>query len=125
MNCFRIVFKPDPQLSLDAYNHLIESFIHNAVQANNLQFGGGGDLRLWEGVAECGDENDDKVSTAQIQAVKTWLDDEPHIWDYMVSEGFECEPIDDEFVAKLEALIQVAETSGVNSEKVDHLIKAL
>jgi uncharacterized protein YggL (DUF469 family) len=124
MNCFSVVFKPNPHLSLDAYNHLIEAFIHNAIEANSLQFGGGGDRGLWKGVAESSDENDDQVSDAQLQAIRSWLDDQPFILDYTVSEGFESEPIDDEFVAKLENLVQAAET-GINSEEFDRLFNEL
>ena len=82
---FHIQFTIPTELATDERNRLVDAFILQAIETNELQFGGGGPAHEWSGFAESGNESNDIVTESQRHAVIEWLRTHPPILQYSVS----------------------------------------
>lgn len=123
ITCFKITFTFSADLTVEQRNELLDKFIRNAIEANGLQFGGGGSDNIWDGTAEPGGETDE-VSEAQRSSVIAWLKNEPRVLHYFVGERYEEKPIDDIFVAKLERITKAME-AGLPNDEIKRMVDEL
>lgn len=81
---FKAGFRFSKRLGRHARNELLDRFIEKAVEANGLQFGGGGGDDEWHGFLAL---NHPRGSTDEThrQAVEKWFIQEPDILAYYVS----------------------------------------
>jgi uncharacterized protein YggL (DUF469 family) len=63
-------------------NTVIEAFIAEAIESNDLVFGGGGSGNWQRGIAEPYSKND--ATEAQRQAVADWLRNHPRVVEFVV-----------------------------------------
>jgi uncharacterized protein YggL (DUF469 family) len=93
---FEVRFRMAPRLSMRARNAVIEAFITEAIEGNDLQFGGGGGGQWWEGIAE--PHSTLAATEAQRQAVEAWLAHHPRVVE------FEVGPLESDKVASEETV---------------------
>ena len=79
----RVRFRFSPDLSTDDRNRLIDDFTREAIEANGLQFGGGGSKNIWEGFVAL-DAPRGSVTEDHRQKVIQWLEANPKILEYEV-----------------------------------------
>ena len=72
-------------LGNDVRNALLDRFIIEAIEANGLQFGGGGGADIWSGFADVA-RYPFKIEEEQRLAVKGWLASQEEILEYFVGE---------------------------------------
>jgi uncharacterized protein YggL (DUF469 family) len=80
-------------LSTQDRNAVIEAFITEAIEGNDLQFGGGGGGDWQSGIAEPHSTN--AATEAQCRAVVAWLQQHPWVVEFAVGplgDGEEAEP---------------------------------
>ncbi len=65
-------------------NDLLDRFIAEAIEANGLQFGGGGEA-IWSGFAEPADWPG-TISANQRSAIDAWIASNPEIIEHFVGE---------------------------------------
>jgi len=82
---FELSFDIPGDLSGDDRNALLDDFITDAIEANDLQFGGGGSGATWSGFAVL-DRQRGSTTEDQRQAVLKWLEDHPNVSNIMVGE---------------------------------------
>ena len=80
---FNIQFNIKPELTDATKNNLIDRFLTEAIEANGLQFGGGG-LDIWEGFA-CLDGRG-TATDQHRELVRSWLNGTPEITEFHISE---------------------------------------
>ena len=124
MKCFKVVLRFEKTLGLEQRNARLESFTEQAIDANELQCGGGGHEDVWDVAVESGRDDVDDVTEAQRQAVIDWLEAEPKVLDYVVGDLYDDEPIDDEFVERLERVVDAME-QGESRQQVERLLDEL
>ena len=73
------------QLLVSDRESLIDRFIAEAIEANGLQFGGGGSGSIWSGFAEPADWPG-TISEDQRSAVEAWIASAPEIVERFVGE---------------------------------------
>ncbi|MDP6636835.1 MAG: 50S ribosome-binding protein YggL [Phycisphaerae bacterium] len=66
-------------------NNLLDRFVAEAIEANGLQFGGGGGGSVWSGFAEPVNWPG-SISDDQRSAVETWIASQPEIVERFVGE---------------------------------------
>lgn len=74
----------DFELNNKDRNDLLDKFIHEAIEANGLVFGGGGGNNTWEGFVTL-DADRGSVSEIQREKVIGWLSKNSMIRQYEVS----------------------------------------
>jgi len=79
---FPVRFSFSKQLSLDERNSLLEDWIRLAIEANGLQFGGGGTSNIWEGFVEL--EGRGSAADKHRRIVEEWLLKETRVLDHEV-----------------------------------------
>jgi uncharacterized protein YggL (DUF469 family) len=79
----RLRFEFLPDLSLDDRNKLVLDFIHEAIEQNGLQFGGGGSTNIWEGFATL-DAPRGSVTEAHREKMIQWFRANPKVREYEV-----------------------------------------
>ncbi|MDH3347506.1 MAG: YggL family protein [Desulfobulbaceae bacterium] len=72
------------EIPQEMQNNLLDRFIKEAIEANDLQFGGGGHLR-WAGFAEP-QAWPGSISSQQRAAIASWLEAEQDIVQHYVGE---------------------------------------
>ena len=79
---FSVSFQTEATLSTDERDSLLDAFIV-MIEANGLQFGGGG-LDQWEGFVAL----DSRGTATELhrQVVQRWLEDQPHIHGVVVGK---------------------------------------
>jgi uncharacterized protein YggL (DUF469 family) len=82
---FEICFRFSADLSEEARNSLIDDFIREAIEANGLQFGGGGSDNVWDGFATL-DAKRGTATEAHREKVIGWLTMNPKILQYRVGD---------------------------------------
>jgi len=82
---FELSFDIPEGLSIDDRNAVLDEFITDAIEANDLQFGGGGGGSTWSGYAIL-DRPRGSTTEAQRQAVLKWLEENPKVSNVMVGE---------------------------------------
>jgi uncharacterized protein YggL (DUF469 family) len=90
---FRVRYRIAAGLPMRDRNAVIETFIAEAIEGNDLQFGGGGGGDRQDGVAEPHTTN--AATEAQRQAVEAWLRRHPQVVEFAVGplgDGEEAEP---------------------------------
>jgi uncharacterized protein len=80
---FKLSFHFSPDLPTDERNQLIENFIHEAIEANGLQFGGGGSQNSWDGFVTL-DAKRGSATELHREKVGEWLKANPKILEYEV-----------------------------------------
>jgi uncharacterized protein len=73
------------ELPVSGQNSLLDRFITEAIEANGLQFGGGGDGDIWSGFAEPVD-CPGAISANQRSAVDAWIASNPEIVEHFIGE---------------------------------------
>ena len=124
MKCLRVTFRFARGFETDAHNALLDDFLLHAIEANGLQFGGGGSEGVWDGVAEAAGDIIADVTEVQQQAVETWLRGEPQVLDFVIGALFESPPIGESFVDQLGELVDAVE-AGAPDEEVRRLFDQL
>ncbi len=89
-----IVFEMVPFKNNDARNHFLGRFSKEAIENNDLQFGGGGTGDVWSGIAEPAVPL--KISKKQVKEVESWMENQPEIRRFKVGPVMQ----DDEVVRK-------------------------
>jgi uncharacterized protein YggL (DUF469 family) len=79
---FKVSYRIMSDLSIGDRNAVIQAFITEAIEGNNLQFGGGGGGDWQSGIAEPHSTN--IATEAQRQAVEAWLQSQPRIVEFIV-----------------------------------------
>ena len=93
---FHVSFDMLDALSVTQRNALLDRFIADAIEANGLQFGGGG-AATWAGFVEP-ERLDNPITEPQRQSVIDWLNDELFVINHTVSPMLdlnnddECQP---------------------------------
>jgi uncharacterized protein YggL (DUF469 family) len=90
---FPVRYRIESGLSTRDRNAVIEAFITEAIEGNDLQFGGGGAGDWQRGVAESHSTN--AATEAQRRAVEAWLRSHPRVTKFAVGplgDGAEAEP---------------------------------
>lgn len=78
-------FRFSDQLTIETRNNLLNHFIEDAIEGNDLQFGGGGDGNEWHGFVTV---NRPRGSTLERhrQAVENWFMHEPKVKEYYLTD---------------------------------------
>ena len=79
-----------PLMSTGERNELLESFIAEAIEMNDCQFGGGGIGEYWSGFVEP-DDPSKSISDDIRQEIENWLSGQSSLMGYYVSEPFDLE----------------------------------
>lgn len=79
---FPVRYRIAPGLGTSDWNAVIEAFISEAIEGNDLQFGGGGSADLQHGIAE--PHSTDAATEAQRAAVVAWLGRHPRVVEFEV-----------------------------------------
>jgi len=79
---FPVQFSFASTLTIDERNALLDDWIANAIEANGLQFGGGGGSNVWEGYVTLASEG--SASEDHRRTVENWLKLDPRIVKYRV-----------------------------------------
>jgi uncharacterized protein YggL (DUF469 family) len=79
---FTVRYRIDSGLGTQDRNAVIESFITEAIEGNDLQFGGGGGGNWQSGVAE--PHSTTAATEAQRRAVEAWLQRHPRVVEFTV-----------------------------------------
>jgi hypothetical protein len=78
---FEIRFRMSNDLDEAAFDALIDAFIEQAIEANGLMFGGGGQ-REWKGFVTL--ERRGSATEEHRQLVQRWLENQPQILEHQV-----------------------------------------
>lgn len=81
---FEISFRLKSDISVTAWESLIDRFLEEAIEGNGLLFGGGGDFGNWSGFAVAA-ESRLSANDLQREAVRRWLEATPEVADVNVS----------------------------------------
>lgn len=76
-DCFEIEFSFDPPLSPEAFDNFWDDFVCGLIEAEDLQFGGGGDPASWHGFVEKAGRG--TVRERDRQIVVDWLEQHPDV----------------------------------------------
>lgn len=79
---FPVRFSFSSQLSTEERNSLLDDWIHCAIEANGLEFGGGGTSNIWEGFVAC--DRRGSATEQHRQLVEEWLSKEPRVLQHDV-----------------------------------------
>jgi len=79
---FRIKFKIDPKLSIEKIDEITWDFIIDAIEANDLMFGGGGSY-LYEGFCA---KVKGSATEDDIKNIEKWINGQSEILDYEIGE---------------------------------------
>ena len=79
---FPVRFGFSEQLSFEERNSLLDRWIRSAVEANRLQFGGGGGSNIWEGFVTL--EGRGSATDDHRRIVDQWLSKEPRVLQHEV-----------------------------------------
>lgn len=82
MRVFCVQFTFDKNLDKSIRNALLSKWLEEAMENNDLQFGGGGISNSWEGVAEHSEGQE--VTEGQRIQVEEWLRNNPLIHQFKV-----------------------------------------
>lgn len=74
-------------------NRVLGEFIAEAIEANDLQFGGGGSEDIWEGIAE--PQHRVEATEARRFVVAEWLEQHPQVLEFQVGPLSDDRAIDD------------------------------
>jgi len=74
---FPVRFSFSEQLSVDERNSLLDDWIRLGIEANGLQFGGGGGSNIWEGFVAL--EGRGSATDDHRRIVDEWLSKEPRV----------------------------------------------
>lgn len=81
--CFRVAYHTSTEFSAVDTDALLDRFI-DMIEANDLQFGGGGGPNEWDGIVElCGRGT---ATDRHRQAVRLWLESQPEVSDILVGD---------------------------------------
>lgn len=81
---FAVGFRFSGDLDTESRNALTDRFIEEAIENNNLQFGGGGFDPEWNGIVEAEGARG-STTNEHRELVKQWFIQEPDIFEYYVS----------------------------------------
>ena len=81
---FEASFDIQKGLSVSEQNAIVEDFITQAIEANGLQFGGGGDTH-WQGFIVL-NKSRGSVSGHHCKTVQRWLEKSPQISNIRIGE---------------------------------------
>ncbi len=83
---FRVAVRMQPNLSVEEWNHFMDRFIAEAIEANGLMFGGGGreSDNTWDGVVALWDRG--SVTLEHRSKIEQWLIGEPLVMSYYLGE---------------------------------------
>jgi uncharacterized protein YggL (DUF469 family) len=73
--CFELTFEIDPSLNGKEVDNLTDAFI-DMIEANDLQYGGGGD-NIWSGIVQGPCRG--SATTVDRETVLDWLEGHPHV----------------------------------------------
>ena len=73
---FKVAFQTRDGLSPDEREELLDAFIHDAIEANGLSFGGGGNEMAWDGFV-CRAAPRTSATQEDREAVERWLSSSP------------------------------------------------
>jgi hypothetical protein len=79
---FDVRFRISPNLDESSYNKLIDAFIEQAIEANDLMFGGGGRESEWGGFVTL--DRRGSATEEHRQFVQRWLQNQPHVVEHQV-----------------------------------------
>jgi uncharacterized protein YggL (DUF469 family) len=82
LSIFPVNYRIESNVSIGERNAVIQSFITEAIEGNDLQFGGGGGGDWQSGIAEPHSTN--AATEAQRQAVEMWLRSHPRVVEFVV-----------------------------------------
>jgi uncharacterized protein YggL (DUF469 family) len=82
---FEVSFDMSPELTIEQRNALLDAFIMDAIEANDLACGGGGSDMNWE-VFVVAEKPRASAAEAQRQAVQAWLEGQKAISNIKVGE---------------------------------------
>jgi len=86
---FELVFQFEPMLTAEQGNQLLDDFLENAIEANDLYFGGGGRDGRWSGVAYASGPPGTTTSAKQRSSVLAWLEPHPQVIAVQASDFFD------------------------------------
>ena len=81
---FEVSFNIQKGLTVSEQNAILDDFITQAVEANGLQFGGGGDTH-WQGFIVL-NKSRGSVSAHHRETVRSWLEKNPQISNIRIGE---------------------------------------
>jgi uncharacterized protein YggL (DUF469 family) len=79
---FRVSYRIESGLSIGERNAVIQAFATEAIEGNDLQFGGGGRGDWQSGIAEPHSTN--TATEGQRRAVEGWLRSQPRVVEFVV-----------------------------------------
>jgi len=83
MLIFHIRFRFDPILQGEERNKFLDKWLEGAIEANGLQFGGGGGANEWRGFAEL--PSGESATEEHRRLVEQWFEANPEdILDYLI-----------------------------------------
>lgn len=82
---FKTGFRFSDQLTIKARNNLLDRFIEDAIEKNDLQYGGGGDGNEWNGFVALNKPRGSTLERHQ-QAVENWFIHESEVEEYYLTD---------------------------------------
>lgn len=82
---FTVKYEPAPGLAESAREALLDRFLLQAIEANDLHCGGGGGLEGWWDFFVCANGRR-SATDADRQRVRDWLDSQPDVANILVGQ---------------------------------------
>ena len=79
---FEVRLRISSKLDESSFNKLIDAFIEQAIEANGLMFGGGGNESEWSGFVTL--DRRGSATEEHRQFVQSWLQSQPQIVEHQV-----------------------------------------
>lgn len=83
--CFEIKVFLKEELSESEFDVFTDDFILEAIEKNQLMFGGGGDSKYWEGFASSAKKYNSPTEK-QREEVRNWLENREEIIDFEIGD---------------------------------------